>query len=199
VYVASFTGGKATSNLYKQADLSSQFTSPAHLLPEVLTSGESTTLASIHHVPSPEVARSCEGHTTKAPWCVRHPVCVLAPVEPFHSHSHCLLPPPFFQLFLWLCVFVWCLRVLGSAIYVYTVCWQCARKSIWENRSQLVAEWSRAEARPIKRKLYSRAKAHNTVQGRNGRVAKLQQRFASCNFPKVKLTEKTPLKQGWIE
>lgn len=107
--------------------------------------------------------------------------------------------PPFFQLFLWLCVFVWCLRVLGSAIYVYTVCWQCARKSIWENRSQLVAEWSRAEARPIKRKLYSRAKAHNTVQGRNGRVAKLQQRFASWNFPKVKLTEKTPLKQGWIE
>lgn len=99
MYVASFTGGKATSNLYKQADLSSQFTSPAHLLPEVLTSGESTTLASIHHVPSPEVARSCEGHTTKAPWCVRHPVCVLAPVEPFHSHSHCLLPPPLFPAF----------------------------------------------------------------------------------------------------
>jgi len=25
-----------------------------------------------------------------------------------------------------------CLRVLASEIYVYTVCWQCARKSIWK-------------------------------------------------------------------
>lgn len=70
---------------------------PSYLLTEVLTSGASTTLASIHHVcgglplpPSPEVW-SCEGHMAKASWCVRHPVCVLAPVP---LPSYFLLPPP---------------------------------------------------------------------------------------------------------
>jgi len=162
---------------------------PSYLLTEVLTSGASTTLASIHHVCvwwasfaaeswSLELRGSHgEGFVVRAPSCLRP--CSSPP--PPTSYS---LP----LLMVNVCVFA-CPRQRNLCLHRVLA----VRPQIYlENRSQLLAEWSRAEARPIKRKLYSRAKAHNSLQGETGRAtprSQLQSKFRKSNLANLSLLQ----------